>query len=360
MVTSDQMVVWSVVLGRFLLPLTIPRYPLPGIVASMLLDAADYKIFDFFTDLPIEHLTIYQNYDKSLDIYYLSIAYVSMFRNWTNPFAFKLGRFFFFYRLAGGALFELTQIRAVLLIFPNVFEYFFVAYEAFRMRQDPLKLTKRKLIIVAVFIWIFIKLPQEFWIHIIQPEYPDLPNDHPWTYLIAAAWFAVIAIFAWLQLRKKQPGREVSFAADPTPADLELKDEQRNTKTQADRFADRELIEKIVLISFLSITYAQVLPGIKASNIQIAIGVALLILINTSFSQWLSSRGKGWISIFREFSIMVMANLSLILAASFLLPRIGDSIDIVYTMFFVLLLLVNITLYDQYRQVYLRRLAASG
>ncbi len=120
MITHDQTVILAVVLGRFLLPLTIPRYPLPGIVASLLLDAADYKIFDIFTDLPIEHLTFYQSYDKSLDVYYLSIAYVSTFRNWTNPFAFRLSRFLFFYRLAGGALFELTQIRAVLVIFPNV------------------------------------------------------------------------------------------------------------------------------------------------------------------------------------------------------------------------------------------------
>ena len=114
-VTSDMMIVYAVIISRFLLPLAIPRFPLPAVVACMLLDAADYQIFNFFTSLPIESLEFYQGYDKSLDIYYLGIAYISTLRNWTNPFAFKLDKFLFFYRLVGVALFELTQIRAVLL-----------------------------------------------------------------------------------------------------------------------------------------------------------------------------------------------------------------------------------------------------
>jgi hypothetical protein len=54
--TSDQMILGAVIVSRFLLPLAIPRYPLPAVVACMLLDAADYQIFNFFTGLPIESL----------------------------------------------------------------------------------------------------------------------------------------------------------------------------------------------------------------------------------------------------------------------------------------------------------------
>ncbi len=354
------MIVLAVIIGRFLLPLAIPRYPLPAVVACMLLDAADYQIFNFFTSLPIESLEIYQGYDKSLDIYYLGIAYISTLRNWTNPFAFKLDRFLFFYRLVGVALFELTQIRAILLIFPNTFEYFFIAYEAFRMRQDPMKLTKRTLIIVAAFIWIYIKLPQETWIHIIQPNYPDLIKDHLWTLLILAVWAAGIAAFAWWLLREKQAGRRVSFAADPIPADFVLRAEQRSQIEKSHRFIDIALIEKIALVSLLSIIFAQVVPGVKASDIQIAIGVALLIIINTALSHWLSRRGSGWKSLLQEFVIMTAVNFGLILVADFLLPRIEGSINLGDTMFFILLLTLNVTLYDWYRQVYVHRLAGSG
>lgn len=347
-------------MGRFLLPLAIPRYPLPAVVACMLLDAADYQIFNFFTSLPIESLEIYQGYDKSLDIYYLGIAYISTLRNWTNPFAFKLDRFLFFYRLVGVALFELTQIRAILLIFPNTFEYFFIAYEAFRMRQDPMKLTKRMLIIIAAFIWIYIKLPQETWIHIIQPNYPDLIKDNLWLLLILAVWAAGIAAFAWWLLREKQAGRRVSFAADPIPADFVLRAEQRSQIEKSHRFIDVALIEKIALVSLLSIIFAQVVPSVKASDIQIAIGVTLLIIINTALSHWLSRRGSGWKSLLQEFVVMTAVNFSLILVADFLLPRIEGSINLGDTMFFVLLLTLNVTLYDWYRQVYEHRLAGNG
>lgn len=359
-VTSDQMILWAVIVSRFLLPLAIPRYPLPAVVACMLLDAADYQIFNWFTSLPIESLEIYQGYDKSLDIYYLTIAYISTLRNWTNPFAFKLDRFLFFYRLVGVALFELTQLRAVLLIFPNTFEYFFIAYEAFRMRQDPMKLTKRALIITAAFIWIYIKLPQELWIHIIQPNYPDLIKDNPWTLLIGAVWSVGIAAFAWWLLREKQAGRRVSLAADPIPADFVLRAEQRSQIVKSNHFIDVALIEKIALVSLLSIIFAQVLPGVEASDIRIAIGVALIIIINTALSHWLSRRGSGWRSILQEFVVMTLVNFSLILAADFLLPRTDGSINLGTTLFFVLLLTLNVTLYDWYRQVYMHRLAASG
>jgi hypothetical protein len=357
--TSDQMILWAVIISRFLLPLAIPRYPLPAVVACMLLDAADYQIFNFFTSLPIESLEIYQGYDKSLDIYYLGIAYISTLRNWTNLFAFKLDRFLFFYRLVGVALFELTQLRAVLLIFPNTFEYFFIAYEAFRMRQDPLKLTKPILIAVAAFIWIYIKIPQELWIHIIQPNYPNLIKNNPWTLLILAAWSAVIALFGWWLLREKQASRRVSFTADPIPADFVLRVEQRSQIAKSNRFIDTALIEKIALVSLLSIIFAQVLPGVEDSSVQIAIGVAALIIINTALSHWLSRRGRGWRSILQEFVVMTLVNFGLILAANFLLPRFDSSINLGTTLFFVLLLTLNVALYDWYHQVYVHRFAGS-
>ena len=42
--TSGWLVFWMVAGARFLLPLTIPRYPLPGIIASLVLDAVDQTI----------------------------------------------------------------------------------------------------------------------------------------------------------------------------------------------------------------------------------------------------------------------------------------------------------------------------
>ncbi len=372
--TSDLLVFWAIIAARFLVPLAIPRYPLPAIVGALILDMIDQTIFQRFTNLPLEG---YQGYDKSLDVYYLAIAYISTLRNWTNLFAFKLGRFLFYYRLVGVALFELTQLRPLLLIFPNTFEYFFIFYEAVRLRWNPVRLTKRKLIGTAAFIWIVIKLPQEYWIHIAQMDTTDWIRSNPLNILVLVAWVAVMIIAAWLLLRGMSPDRQgLVIAADPIPSGTTIsakedivKDTIKDAvedimkdavKRTSEQLINGALIEKIVLVSLLSIIFAQVLPEVKASNLQIAVGVAILVVINTALSHWLSRRGTGWRSILQEFVVISAVNFSLILAIDLLLPKLDGSIDLENALFLVLLLTLNVTMYDRYRQVHMQRFAGSG
>ena len=136
----DGLIFGVVVASRVLVPLAIPRFPLPAMLAALVIDGIDQTIFQTFTSLD---LTGYQSYDKALDVYYLSIAYVATLRNWTHLAAFGVSRFLYYYRLVGVVLFELTQVRAVLLVFPNTFEYFFDFYEAVRVRWDPLRMSTR-------------------------------------------------------------------------------------------------------------------------------------------------------------------------------------------------------------------------
>src|SRR5262245_35545765 len=173
-ITSGGVIFVAVVAARILVPLAIPRYPLPAMIAALVIDGLDQTIFQTFTDLD---LTGYQSYDKALDVYYLSIAYTATMRNWVNLDAFGISRFLYYYRLVGVVAFELSQVRALLLIFPNTFEYFFDAYEAVRIRWDPRRMSWRLLIGMAAFIWIFIKLPQEWWIHVAQLDATDLIKE---------------------------------------------------------------------------------------------------------------------------------------------------------------------------------------
>ena len=140
-------------------------------LAALVVDGLDQTIFQTFTSLPLDD---YQSYDKALDVYYLSLAYLSMMRNWVSRDGFDVGRFLYYYRLVGVVLFEQTQIRALLLVFPNTFEYFFDSYEGIRTRWDPRRLGRKLLIGIAAFIWIFIKLPQEWWIHVAELDATDL------------------------------------------------------------------------------------------------------------------------------------------------------------------------------------------
>src|SRR5690606_32001853 len=99
--------------------------------------------------------------------------YMSTLRNWGHLFALRLSRFLWYYRLAGVTLFEVLEWRPLLLLFPNTFEYFFIFYEIVRLRWKPYRLAERAVIAVAAVLWIFVKLPQEYWIHIAQLDATD-------------------------------------------------------------------------------------------------------------------------------------------------------------------------------------------
>ena len=44
-INSAELVFWAVVLSRLLVPLLIPRFPLPAIVACLVIDAVDQTVF---------------------------------------------------------------------------------------------------------------------------------------------------------------------------------------------------------------------------------------------------------------------------------------------------------------------------
>ena len=79
--TTNLLVFLVIVAARLLIPLAIPRFPLPTIMVCLIIDGVDQTIFQRFTTLD---LTSYQSYDKALDIYYLSIAYLATMRNWAK------------------------------------------------------------------------------------------------------------------------------------------------------------------------------------------------------------------------------------------------------------------------------------
>jgi hypothetical protein len=133
-------------------------------------------------------------------------------------------------------------------------------------------------------------------------------------------------------------------------------EQARNAEAEEARsILDAALAEKVVLVSLVSIIFAQVLPDAQATTLQLAIGVALVVTINTAFSHWLTRHGIGWATALRQFIAMALVNSSLVLAYAGLLRRIGGSLDLATTLFFALLLTLLVVLFDRYRQVYLMR-----
>ena len=193
--TTEWIVVIAVVGGRLILPLFIPYFPVPALLACLILDSVDQSIFQQFPKIPLDG---YQSYDKALDVYYLSVAYLSTLRNWTNQGAFRMSQFLYYYRMIGVIAFEITQVRAVLFIFPNTFEYFFLFVEAVRLGWDTKHMGKWTVILSAAAIWIFIKLPQEWWIHIAQLDMTDFIKETLFGVDPTASWATAIANRPWV------------------------------------------------------------------------------------------------------------------------------------------------------------------
>jgi hypothetical protein len=118
--TTGQIVVIAL---RIIAPLLILKRPLAGGIAAMLLDGLDVIIVELFGPGGMgDH---YHSLDKVLDLYYLGLeAWVSL--TWTAQIPRTISLALFSYRVIGVALFEIFQRRALLFIFPNLFENWFL------------------------------------------------------------------------------------------------------------------------------------------------------------------------------------------------------------------------------------------
>jgi hypothetical protein len=371
--TTEWIVVVAVVGGRLILPLFIPYFPVPALLACLILDSVDQSIFQQFPKIPLDG---YQSYDKALDVYYLSIAYLSTLRNWTNQGAFRMSQFLYYYRMIGVISFELTQVRAVLFIFPNTFEYFFLFVELVRLGWNTSRMGKWTVILAAAGIWIFIKLPQEWWIHIAQLDMTDFIKEtlfgvdatdrwataianRPWVLIAAIAFFAILAAIVYWIITRKAPkfDHKAHIAADPLPPLLRGAEPYRKVMADTSIFG-WALREKVALTAIICVIFGLMLTGGTANPLRIVIGVASFTVINAAVSHWMARRGRSWRRLAGELATMLVVNLIIVLALEALDRFLGlrsARTPFGMTLFFSYLLTLIIVLYDRYRVVYKAR-----
>ncbi|MEV0288015.1 hypothetical protein AB0H36_28195 [Kribbella sp. NPDC050820] len=355
---SAEVVFWCVVLARFALPLLIPSFPLPAILACLLLDGVDQTIFQAFGYDP----PFYQSYDKAMDVFYLSVAYLASLRNWTNPSAVRVSRFLFFYRQVGVVAFELTGARFLLMLFPNTFEYFFIAYEGVRTRRNPLRYSLRFWVLVAAAIWIFVKLPQEYWIHIAQLDLTDTIRDVSWFLpVLVVAGLALLAIVYFVVRPRLSPADwSWRFRADPLPEGIGEARERAAYQAAHRKVFDSTTLEKTFLIGLISVIFGEVLPGVQTSNVRLFLGIAVFVVVNAAIGLWAAKRGYSWNSAAVSFGVVLATNVVLVVLADVLLARGSGRLALTDTLFFVFLFSVLTTLYDRYRPIADYRAAAGG
>ena len=147
---------------RLLVPLTIFRWPLGGAIASIIADGLDVVIVGLIGQ---GNYSDYSRVDKLLDTYFLSIMAFKSLKWEKLPKIASIG--LFIYRLIGFVLFEATGIRWLLLIFPNLFEFFYVFYAA-RNRFFPKYVLTVKRLIFVLLILLVPKLLQEYVLHYLK------------------------------------------------------------------------------------------------------------------------------------------------------------------------------------------------
>ncbi|HQY29729.1 MAG TPA: hypothetical protein PK691_00480 [Thermomicrobiales bacterium] len=349
----DELLFILILLLRLGVPLGIPRFPLPAMAATMLLDALDQPIYRSVNGASIE---AYQAFDKALDIYYLTIAYLSTMRNWDNRFAFEVSRVLFYFRLIGVVLFESTQQRSLLVIFPNTFEYFFIFIEVASLRWDIRRMSRRTIIGAAAGIWVLIKLPQEYWIHIARLDVTDTIGAHLMVLpVLAGIAIGAVAGVRWLlSNRLPEPEFAVAFDVDRTVHRswvLRLLAQPVPPRP----LVSNELWEKILMMSLVAIIFAQVLPEVKVTDWQVCVSVSLLVFANSAVNALRWRRLDGRTVPPRQLPALLLLNGSLGVMAYGLLPLGGGPMHMLNMVFFILLLTLLMTLYNRFRPAWLVR-----
>lgn len=156
---------WVVaVVVRLVVPLSILRYPFWGSVLALFADNVDVIVLDY---LGVRDFGAYNEVDKLLDMYmHFMQGYVML--GWKERKAKFIGAFLLFYRTTGWLAYEITNIRSLLFIFPNVFEFYFLFYLGYRSVTAVAVFSRPLRFMVMVGLLAALKLWQEYMLHVAQ------------------------------------------------------------------------------------------------------------------------------------------------------------------------------------------------
>jgi len=145
------------VLYRVLGSLPVLRWPFAGAIIAMLVDLCDLFLMDW-----LGGIRNYQALDKWCDQVYLA-AFLVVALRWPRPQR-TVAAGLYAYRLVGFGLFELTQSRAVLVLFPNLFEFWFVFVASLKHWRKDYAFNNRSILLALVPL-LLLKESQELVLH---------------------------------------------------------------------------------------------------------------------------------------------------------------------------------------------------
>jgi hypothetical protein len=138
--------------------LPVLRWPLAGGLLAIVVDLGDLLLIDL---LDLGGIPDYQALDKWLDQVYLAAFLVVAWR-WSDP-ARAIAVALYAFRMVGFVAFEATGERAILLAFPNAFEFWFLLVAAVGDRS--VATWSRWRIVAALAVVTALKLAHEWALH---------------------------------------------------------------------------------------------------------------------------------------------------------------------------------------------------
>ena len=205
----------------------------------------------------------------------------------------------------------------------------------------------------------FIKLPQEYWIHVAQIDTTDLIADKPWVgVLMVLAVLGLLAVF-WFVVRPRLDPTDHPFRlrADRPPRELDSP-AALAAERAGGRIFDAALLEKFILVTLVSWIFALILPGVHIGAIELTCAIGAVVVSNTGVGQFAGRRGWRLPSVAVEFLALAVLNSLLVLVGELVL---GRELRGVAALFFVLLVTLIVVAYDRCRPVFeLRRRGPSA
>ena len=216
---------------------------------------------------------------------------------------------------------------------------------------------------IAAILWIFVKLPQEYWIHIAQLDFTETVDDYPWFGVLCALAVLGLVAVAWFVVRPRMPAPDWGwrFAADPLPASLDDAHERHAHRLRRGGVLWGELAEKIFLLALMSVIFAEILPSVEASAVEVGLGRRRdrgrqHRRVACSPRAASASRGCRSPACWRRTSAFIY------LLSTFFSP--AEDFPLGTALFFAFLITLLLWLYDVYKPVYdvrfLRRRASIG
>ena len=165
--------------------LPVLRWAFFGSILAILVDFSDLFMMNL---IDLGGVRNYQAFDKWVDqVYMLAFLWVAV-RQWDGP-ARTVAIGLFAFRAIGFVAFEFTEARWILMVFPNVFEFWFVAIAGQRHWWPEFELTRVRIAALLI-ACAALKLTQEYILHVWQ-----VLDNYVAVEVVAAWWEFLTGLF---------------------------------------------------------------------------------------------------------------------------------------------------------------------